>query len=302
MMRNKGVFSICPTPFKPGGELDLQSLVRLVNFQLEAGIHGLAVLGVMGELHKLSTFERRRVIETVVAAVRGAVPVWVGVRAMGTAAAVEQARSAEDLGADAVFVAPLAGADEAMQLAYYRQVVQAIRIPVVIHDFPELFAARISPSLTAQLHREAGVAILNSEDPPVGLKITAVRALAGEDFRIFSGLGGMHFLEELQRGADGVVTGFSFPEILLRIYALHCQGEGEEAARVFDRYCSLIRYEFQPLVALALRKYSYMRRGVIASDAVREPATPLDHVSRGEFEAVVRRVGLDLAIQGVQPV
>ncbi|EKU28548.1 dihydrodipicolinate synthetase [Alcaligenes sp. HPC1271] len=74
-MKNKGVFSICPTPFKPGGELDLQSLVSLVNFQLEAGIHGLAILGVMGELHKLSTFERRRVIETVVAAVRGAVPV-----------------------------------------------------------------------------------------------------------------------------------------------------------------------------------------------------------------------------------
>jgi 4-hydroxy-tetrahydrodipicolinate synthase len=166
-MKNKGVFSICPTPFKAGGELDLQSLVSLVNFQLEAGIHGLAILGVMGELHKLSTFERRRVIETVVAAVRGAVPVWVGVRALGTAAAVEQARSAEDLGADAIFVAPLAGADDEMQVSYYRQIVQAIRIPVVIHDFPELFAARISPALAVRLKGEAGVSILNSEDPPV---------------------------------------------------------------------------------------------------------------------------------------
>src|SRR5690606_34114167 len=155
IMKNKGVFSICPTPFKPGGELDLQSLVSLVSFQLEAGIHGLAILGVMGELHKLSTFERRRVIETVVAAVRGAVPVWVGVRAMGTAAAVEQARSAEDLGADAIFVAPLAGADDDMQVSFYRQIVQAIRLSVVIHDFPELFAARISPALAVRLIGEA---------------------------------------------------------------------------------------------------------------------------------------------------
>ena len=159
-MKNKGVFSICPTPFKAGGELDLQSLVSLVNFQLEAGIHGLAILGVMGELHKLSTFERRRVIETVVAAVRGAVPVWVGVRALGTAAAVEQARSAEDLGADAIFVAPLAGADDEMQVSYYRQIVQAIRIPVVIHDFPELFAARISPA------DQARTAKCSSRSPP----------------------------------------------------------------------------------------------------------------------------------------
>lgn len=301
-MKNKGVFSICPTPFKPGGELDLQSLVSLVNFQLEAGIHGLAILGVMGELHKLSTFERRRVIETVVAGVRGAVPVWVGVRAMGTAAAVEQARSAEDLGADAIFVAPLAGADDEMQVSFYRQIVQAIRIPVVIHDFPELFAARISPALAVRLKEEAGVSILNSEDPPVGQKITAVRGLSGDTLPILSGLGGMHFLEELQRGADGVVTGFSFPEILLKVYALYRQGEQQEAARVFDRYCSLIRYEFQPLVALALRKYSYMRRGIIACDATRDPATALDHLSPDEFEAVVRRVGLDLSAKGVQTV
>lgn len=301
-MKNKGVFSICPTPFKPGGELDLQSLVSLVNFQLEAGIHGLAILGVMGELHKLSTFERRRVIETVVAGVRGAVPVWVGVRAMGTAAAVEQARSAEDLGADAIFVAPLAGADDEMQVSFYRQIVQAIRIPVVIHDFPELFAARISPALAVRLKEEAGVSILNSEDPPVGQKITAVRGLSGDTLPILSGLGGMHFLEELQRGADGVVTGFSFPEILLKVYALYRQGEQQEAARVFDRYCSLIRYEFQPLVALALRKYSYMRRGIIACDATRDPATALDHLSCDEFEAVVRRVGLDLTVTGVQTV
>ena len=93
-----------------------------------------------------------------------------------------------------------------------------------------------------------------------------VRALTGDGFKILSGLGGTHFMEELERGADGIVTGFSFPEILLCVRSLFKQGKRFEAAAVFDHYCSLIRYEFQPQIALALRKYSYMRRGIITSD------------------------------------
>jgi len=298
--RTRGVFSVCPTPFKPGGELDLKSLERLINFLLEAGINGLTVLGVMGELHKLNTFERRRVIETAVAAVRGAVPVWAGVRDLGLAGALEQARRAEDLGADAILVAPLANVDESIQVAYYRQIVDSVRVPVVIHDFPELFAAKVGPQAVARLVREAGVSVLYTEDPPVGPKVTAVRALSGDSLRIFTGLGGLHFPEELERGADGVVTGFSFPEILLKVYALHSAGDTEQAASVFDRYCSLIRYEFQPLIALALRKYSYMRRGLIESDAVRAPARALDGVSKAEYETVVRRLGLALPSRPVQ--
>lgn len=302
MMRTEGVFSICPTPFTQTAELDLLSLNRLVDFQLSVGIHGLAILGVMGELHKLTSFERRRVIETVVARVEGAVPVWAGVRAFGTASAVEQARTAEDLGADAVFVAPLAGVEDNMLVSYYHQVATAIRIPVVIHDFPELFGSKISPALVVRLHQESGVSILNSEDPPVGPKISDVRSLAGEGVKILSGLGGTHFMEELERGANGIVTGFSFPEILLRVYTLFKQGERLEAMATFDHYCSLIRYEFQPQIALALRKHSYKRRGIINSDTMRTPSIMIDEVSRREFDAVVRRVGLDPEASGPQAI
>lgn len=302
MMRAKGVFSICPTPFTQAGELDLHSLIRLVDFQLSAGIHGLAILGIMGELHKLTSFERRRVIETVVAHAEGMVPVWVGVRAFGTASAVEQARTAEDLGADAVFVAPLTSANDEMLVSYYRQVTAAVRIPVVIHDFPELFGSKVSPALVARLHHEADVHILNSEDPPVGPKISDVRALTGDTVKILGGLGGVHFMEELERGADGIVTGFSFPEILLSVYTLFSQNQRAQATAVFDRYCSLIRYEFQPHIALALRKYSYMKRGIIASDTMRTPSTFIDEISRREFEAVVRRMGLDPDASGLQAV
>ncbi|MDR3004660.1 MAG: dihydrodipicolinate synthase family protein [Acidovorax sp.] len=299
--RAEGVVSILPTPFNAAGELDLRSLQKLVGYQLSAGVHGLAVLGVMGELHKLTTFERRRVIETVVASAEGAAPVWVGVRAYGTANAVEQAKVAEDLGANAIFVAPLAGADDEVLTDFYRQVVEAVRIPVVVHDFPELFGSKISAALVARLLQEAGVKVLNSEDPPVGPKISEVRALVGEQVSVFTGLGGTHFLEELERGANGILTGFSFPEVLIRIYTLYRSGEQERAAQLFDRFCSLIRYEFQPYIALALRKYSYMRRGIIACDRMRTPATLIDAVTQREFEGVIRRASLALDMPGLQP-
>lgn len=294
MLRAKGVLSICPTPFKANGELDLRSLERVVSFLLEAGVNGLTVLGVMGELHALNTFERRRVIETVVATAGGAVPVWAGVRDIGLAGAIEQARRAADLGADAVLVAPLSNVDGTTQANFYQHIVEAVRIPVVIHDVPELFGANLPPTTLVQL-MQAGATVLNCEDPPVGPKITATRKLVGDRIKIFSGMGGVHFLEELKRGADGVISGFSFPEILLAVYKLHSNGDCAQAARIFDRYCSLIRYEFQPSIGLALRKYSYMRRGLISSDTTRMPARSLDDLSRKEYEDVVQRVGLDLA-------
>lgn len=298
--QSEGIVSILPTPFIENGDLDVRSLQSLVDYQLSAGVHGLAVLGVMGEQHKLTTFERRRVIETVVASAEGAAPVWVGVRAYGTANAVEQARVAEDLGANAVFVAPLADANDDVLTDFYRQVVEAIRIPVVIHDFPELFGSKVSASLVARLLCQANVKVLNSEDPPVGPKISEVRALVGDKVSIFTGLGGTHFLEELERGANGILTGFSFPEVLMRIYTLFRQDERQRAAHLFDHYCSLIRYEFQPDIALALRKHSYMRRGIIACDALRAPSTPIDALTRREYEAVIRRASLMPDTQGLQ--
>ena len=108
----------------------------------------------------------------------------------------------------------------------------------------------------------------------------------------------MHFLEELQRGADGVVTGFSFPEILLKVYALHRQGEQEEAARVFDRYCSLIRYEFQPLVALALQRdglirYARGRIEVLDREGLEERACECYAVVKLECDRLLPQAALD---------
>ncbi|WP_304307703.1 dihydrodipicolinate synthase family protein [Pseudacidovorax intermedius] len=288
----RGVFTICPTPFTQEGALDMDSIATLVDFQIAAGVAGLAILGFLGEAHKLSQAERTQVVAAFVGAARGRVPVWVGVRALGVAGAIEQAREAEALGAGAVFAAPMDKVSDAQQFAYYAELARSVRIPVVIHDFPDSFGTEISAELVARLGREGGVPMIKMEEPPVGQKISRIRELAGERMRIFGGLGGVYLLEELQRGAVGTMTGFAFPEVLVGIHRRFEAGDVEGAAAMFDRFCPLIRYEFQPRIGLALRKYIYMRRGAIACDAIRAPGMRIDALTAHELEAVVARVGL----------
>ncbi len=293
-----GVYTICPTPFHDDLTVDFASIATLVDFQVAAGVTGLAVLGFMGEAHKLSGVERRDVVAAFVDAARDRVPVWVGVRALGMAGALEQAREAADLGAAAVFVAPLDNASDAFLFDYYAALADALPIPVVIHDFPDSFGTELKAELIARLGLESGVGYIKMEEPPVAQKISRIRDLAGNRMRIFGGLGGVYFLEELQRGAIGTMTGFAFPEILIRIYDQYVAGDTVAAARTFDHYCPLIRYEFQPKIGIALRKYTYRRRGAIASDAVRAPGARIDPRSAHELDAIVARVGLSLDTRG----
>jgi len=295
----KGVYTICPTPFKADTSLDLDSIASLVDFQVKAGVTGLAVLGFLGEAHKLSNAERRSVVAAFVKESAGRVPVWVGVRALGIAGAIEQAKEAADLGAAAVFAAPLDNASDAVQFDYYKSVAAALQVPVIIHDFPDSFGTEITAEVIAKLGREGGVGMIKMEEPPVGQKITKIRDLSQGSMRVFGGLGGVYFLEELQRGAVGTMTGFAYPEILVRIYAQFAAGDHVGAAATFDKYCPLIRYEFQPKIGLALRKYIYKQRGVIACDMIRSPGMRMDAVTAAELEAIVKRVGLSLATQGV---
>jgi 4-hydroxy-tetrahydrodipicolinate synthase len=289
-----GVFTICPTPFTDDLQVDEASIATLVEFQIAAGVTGLAILGFLGEAHKLSNAERTRVIETFVRCADHRVPVWVGVRALGIAGAIEQAKQAEALGAAAVFAAPLDGASDALLFEYYRQLAAALTIPVVIHDFPDSFGTEITAEVVARLGREGGVHMIKMEEPPVTPKISHILDLAQGSVKVFGGLGGVYFLEELQRGAVGTMTGFAFPEILVAIYDHFAAGDAAAAAAIFDRYCPLIRYEFQPKIGLALRKYVYRQRGAIRSASIRAPGARIDARTERELEAVVERVGLSV--------
>jgi 4-hydroxy-tetrahydrodipicolinate synthase len=130
------------------------------------------------------------------------------------------------------------------------------------------------------------------------VKQRRILELAPGRIGIFGGLGGMWVLEELVNGAAGVMTGLAFPEVLVDIVQRHARGDLEGATAVFDRVLPLIRYEFQPGIGVALRKHVFERRGVFGTTKVRAPSPPVEAASITEFEAVARRVGLDVAAPG----
>ncbi len=302
-MSFQGVLPILPTPFKDDGSVDESSMRRLIDFEMEVGAHGVSILGFMGESHKMAESERKLVVRSVVNQASGAIPTWVGVRAFGTAGAIEQAQEAQELGADAVFVAPIGIQNDQALFNHYGAVSEAVDIPVGIHDFPESFGTILSAELIARIANEiSGVDYIKLEELPVLDKMTKIQSMTDENFGIFGGLGGEYFLEELQRGSRGIMTGFAFPEVLVAVYESFRAGDRDKAAAIFDRYIPLIRYEFQPKIGLAYRKFVYHQRGIIDTQFIRQPGRLIDRYTEGELSAIIERVGLSLSVRGVQEV
>ncbi len=287
--RLKGIYTILATPFDEPRNIDFQSLRNLVDFELNAGVHGITILGILGEVMRLSESERREVTKAVVDHVNGRVPVVSGTGSSGTDLAIMFSKEAAELGVDAVMISPprLAKPNEDAIFRYYSDVASDIEVPIVVQDEPTTYGVHFSPELIARLSEIDGVEYAKLEDAPTPLKITKIRNLIGDKLGIFGGLGGLYAFEELSRGACGVMTGFAYPEILVGIYVHFTNGDREKARELFHRALPLIRYEAQPLVSLAIRKEILRRRGAIRTAVVREPAMKLDSQSQKELEELM---------------
>lgn len=275
----RGVFSVLPTPFDRSGELDLKSLERVIELYLGAGINGLTTLGVTSEVARLSDHERSTVLNAVVQQVAGRVPVVAGATSSGLRTAIQYSREAKSAGASAVMVSPprLARPGAETLVGFYKSLASAADIPIVFQDFPPVSGFTIEPSLLARIAREVpAVQAIKLEDPPTPWKISRILAEGGTGISILGGLGGVFLAEELLAGAAGTMTGFAYPEILVRIVKLYEAGQVDEAADVFYRYVPLMRFEFQQGIGIALRKEVLHRRGAIADTTIRPPGMKPD--------------------------
>ena len=294
----KGVYLITVTPFTDSGALALASTVRMVDFCLEKGVTGLTVLGIMGEATKLTIEESRTFVRQVLARVAGKVPVVVGASAPGFAAMKELTDSVMDLGASGVMVAPPPSLRTDDQIVSYFQLVDetlGARVPWVLQDHPVSTTVQMStPVILRILKNSPTCVMLKHEDWPGLAKLSAIRAASekGELRRvsILTGNGGGLFLpEELTRGADGAMTGFAYPEMMVDVVAAHARGDRERAHDLFDAYLPLARYEQQAGVGLAVRKHLFQQRGVIASAFIRKPGPRLSGQDIDEIAFLVRR-------------
>jgi 4-hydroxy-tetrahydrodipicolinate synthase len=287
-----GVCAILATPFDSQKRIDERGLRALVDFELTSGVHGITILGILGEVLRLSDAERREITRIVVDEVRGRVPVISGTGATGTDLAIMYSKEAEELKADALMIAPprLAKPNDDALVKYYRDVAKEVTIPIVIQDEPSTYAVHMSPKLIAQLSEIEHVEYIKLEDPPTPIKVSQIRNLIGDKLGIFGGLGGLYALEELSRGAIGVMTGFAYPEILVNVYEAFSQGRRDEARSLFYRAMPLIRYEAQPTINVAIRKEIFKRRGIIKDATLREPAAKLDSDSLKELDELLSTI------------
>jgi 4-hydroxy-tetrahydrodipicolinate synthase len=292
----EGVYAIAPTPFHPDGRIDEASTDRMVDFYREVGCTGITVLGIMGEAPKLEPAEALALVTRVIR--RAGIPTVVGVSAPGFAAMRSLARSAMDAGAAGVMIAPQPSLRTDDQIVtYFAQAAEAIGsdVPFVLQDYPLTLGVVMTPGVIRRIVMDnASCVMLKHEDWPGLEKISTLRRFQAEGslrpLSILCGNGGLFLDFEMERGADGAMTGYAFPDMLVDVVHLSKAGARETAHDLFDAHLPLIRYEQQQGVGLAVRKYVMMRRGILASDAQRKPGSALSAAARAEVDYLLARL------------
>tara|TARA_B110000495_G_scaffold24074_1_gene17057 strand:+ start:740 stop:1675 length:936 start_codon:yes stop_codon:yes gene_type:complete len=298
----EGVFIISATPFKESGALDTESTKKLIDFYIEKGVHGITILGVMGEAPKLTPGESELFISTVLNQVNHQVPVIVGVSNAGLDNLAKLSNMSMEMGAAGVMVAPPMGlGTETKIYNYFSNVFNALGddIPVCYQDYPFLTKSEISLETFNRLVNDFNQLVMLKHEEWPGLdKLSKVKASIQDGgirpISVLTGNGGLYLPQELQRGADGAMTGFAYPEMLVEVYNLHKKGKIDAAEDLFDTYLPLVRYEQQPGFGLAIRKEILFRRGAIDCSKVRDPGPRMSDKDLTELSRIIGRVERNL--------
>lgn len=298
----EGVYIISATPFKDSGELDLESAKKLVDFYLEKGVDGITVLGVMGEAPKLTIEESKLFLNTVLKQVNQRVPIIVGVSNPGIDNLIDLSNFSMDNDAAGVMIAPPPGIGTEEKLYnYLTNILDKLddRIPVCYQDYPFFTKSEISVATFNKIIEEYDQVVMFKHEEWPGLnKLSKLRKHSdnGDTRRVsvLTGNGGLFLPQEMQRGADGAMTGFAYPEMLVEVIKLHKQGRIDEAEDLFDIYLPYVRYEQQPGLGLAIRKETLLRRGAISSSKSRDPGPSLSAEDKKELIRLIDRLELSL--------
>lgn len=274
-----GVFAIPPAPFTEDGAVDWAALRRTVRFAVGTGAHGLAGPVIASEFQTLSDDERKAFVRVMVEEVAGRVPVVAGVSGGSGEHAASLAAAAREAGADGVIaMAPpqLAG-DQTLAVRYYTAVAEAAGgLPVVLQNAPLPLGAGLGlAAVLAVLGAVPAVRYLKEETPPIAHRVSAAVAAAGQRLDgVFGGLGGLHFLEELERGACGTMVACGLADVLVALYERYRAGDQGGAWQI---YATLLPGLVRELgLGVAWWKGVLLRRGVLASARSRTVAVELD--------------------------
>jgi len=244
----RGVFPAITTQFRPDGALDLASTQRGIEEQIRAGVHGLIMLGTVGENCSLDPQEKRQILAATKEVVARKVPVLSGVAEYTTAQAAAFARDCEKIGIDGLMVLPgmVYKADEREALAHFRAVAAASGLPIMIYNNPPAYNVDVSPEGFKELASERRVVAIkeSSEDTR---RLVDIVNLTGDRYTLFCGVDDL-LLESMLLGAVGWVSGLVnvFPKESVRLWELASKGDWERAKAIYRWFMPTLHLDTSP--------------------------------------------------------
>ena len=279
-----GVFPILVTPFREDCQVDEASLRDLVEFSIEAGVHGLG-FALHSEVYKLSESERAQVTKVVVEQAHGRVPIVVNTGAESNQLAILYSRMAETNGADALMLCPpmLTIGNVGLMKKFYKTVSDATPLPIFVQDTTK---TPVAPSAVVDISRVCKtLRYLKVESSPTTVKIADAVEYVGDTMTVFGGAAGGLFVEELNRGSRGTMPGCGQPEAFVEVWNLYQQNRQQAARDAFTRQILPVN-RFRAMTAApfhAVDKEVLRFRGIIRSSYVRQPTVEMDERTRQEL-------------------
>lgn len=283
-----GVFPALPTQMHTDYSIDVHATMRHVNQMLDAGVHGLVMMGTIGENNSLLPDEKRELLRATVQTVGGRVPVLTGISEFTTAAAANYASDAAEIGADGVMLLPgmVYRADPREAVAYYRSVATATPLPILCYNNPKGYGVDLTPELFLELADVPNIVAIKeaSGDPR---RLTDLVNLLGDRYVLFAGLDDI-VLESVMLGAVATVFGLvcGFPAETMRLWALASAGRWEEAREIYRWFMPLLHLDDHPKL-VQYTKLVAQECGM-GSEVTRPPRLPLVGDERARVLKIIR--------------
>jgi 4-hydroxy-tetrahydrodipicolinate synthase len=285
----KGVFPALTTQFRNDQSVDMDATARHLEALIKVGIHGVILLGSVGENTALEADEKRAVLKEMYSVVKGRIPVLSGVSEYTTAQACRYAKDAEKIGLDGLMVLPamVYKADQRELLTHFRAVARASALPIMIYNNPVSYNVDLTPEGFVELQNEPTVVAIKESSDNVR-RITDLINLVGNRYLLFCGVDDL-VLESILLGAQGWVSGLvnAFPEENRALWDLATSGQWEEARELYRWYTPLLHLDTK-IKLVQYIKLAMAETG-LGSEMVRAPRLPIEGAERDEVLGVIRR-------------
>lgn len=283
-----GVFPALTTQFRADESIDYDATAQHLESQLQAGIHGLILLGTVGENTALEPEEKREFLRRMKAIVNGRVPVLSGVSEYTTAMACRYARDCEAIGLDGLMVLPamVYKSDPRETMQHFRTVARASNLPIMVYNNPPSYSVDITPEMFVQLMDEPNLVCIkeSSENPR---RITHLKNLTGDRYILFCGVDDV-VLESVLLGATGWVSGLvnAFPDENRALWDLAMAGRWEAARELYRWYTPLLQLDTKPKLVQYIKMC--MAELGLGSEKTRAPRLPVEGTEREQVLAMIR--------------